>query len=103
MEANDAGIVRQAPPATMAFWKENDMKRFGVLLASAALGAAVAASGAAGTGATPTNTRRTGMGAGAGMAGNGLTPAMIMAATIMCSSLYLILQTVPFWRWPVRC
>src|SRR3984893_9799190 len=20
-----------------------------------------------------------------------------------CSSLYLILQTVPFWRWPVRC
>jgi hypothetical protein len=31
----------------MAFWKENDMKRFGVLLASAALGAAVAASGPA--------------------------------------------------------
>src|SRR6202171_5874117 len=28
-------------------WKENDMKRFGVLLASAALGAAVAASGPA--------------------------------------------------------
>jgi hypothetical protein len=26
----------------MAFWKEDDMKRFGVLLASAALGAAVA-------------------------------------------------------------
>ncbi|MGB8899854.1 MAG: hypothetical protein WCC90_11765, partial [Methylocella sp.] len=24
--------VRQAPPAKMAFWKENDMKRFGVLL-----------------------------------------------------------------------
>jgi hypothetical protein len=32
----------QAPPAKMAFWKEDDMKRFGVLLASAALGAAVA-------------------------------------------------------------
>jgi hypothetical protein len=47
MEAYDAGIVHQAPPATMAFWKENDMKRFGVLLASAALGAAVAASGPA--------------------------------------------------------
>jgi hypothetical protein len=31
----------------MAFWKENDMKRFGVLLASAALGAAVAATGPA--------------------------------------------------------
>jgi hypothetical protein len=27
MEAYDAGIVHQAPPATMAFWKENDMKR----------------------------------------------------------------------------
>ena len=37
------------------------------------------------TGATPTTTRRTGMGAGAGMAGNGLTPAMIMAATIMAT------------------
>src|SRR5437660_1605644 len=47
MEAYDAGIVHQAQPATMAFWKENDMKRFGVLLASAALGAAVAASGPA--------------------------------------------------------
>jgi hypothetical protein len=22
---------------------------------------------------------------------------------IICSSLYLILQTVPFWRWPVCC
>src|SRR3977135_4260722 len=22
---------------------------------------------------------------------------------LWCSSLYLILQTVPFWRWPVRC
>src|SRR5580704_7763389 len=43
----DAGIVHQAPPAKLAFWKENDMKRFGVLLALAALGAAVAASGPA--------------------------------------------------------
>src|SRR6202040_1033982 len=47
MEAYDAGIVHQAPPAKMAFWKENDMKRFGVLLASAALGAALAAGGPA--------------------------------------------------------
>src|SRR6202048_642832 len=47
MEAYDAGIVHQAPPGQMAFWKENDMKRFGVLLASAARGAAVAASGPA--------------------------------------------------------
>src|SRR5580692_12794280 len=47
MEAYDAGIGHQAPPAKMAFWKENDMKRFGVLLASAALGAAVAATGPA--------------------------------------------------------
>jgi hypothetical protein len=47
MEAYDAGIGHQAPPTKMAFWKENDMKRFGVLLASAALGAAVAASGPA--------------------------------------------------------
>jgi hypothetical protein len=46
MEAYDAGIVHQAPPATMAFWKENDMNA-SVLLASAALGAAVAASGPA--------------------------------------------------------
>ena len=23
--------------------------------------------------------------------------------TLTCSSLYLTLQTVPFWRWPVRC
>jgi hypothetical protein len=36
MEAYDAGIGHQAPSAKMAFWKENDMKRFGVLLASAA-------------------------------------------------------------------
>src|SRR4029077_1940640 len=40
-------IVDQAPPTKMAFCKENDMKRFGVLLASAALGAAVAATGPA--------------------------------------------------------
>src|SRR6202047_3736115 len=25
------------------------------------------------------------------------------SAAFRCSSLYLILQTVPFWRWPVRC
>jgi hypothetical protein len=24
-------------------------------------------------------------------------------AKVICSSLYLILQTVPFWRWPVHC
>ena len=37
-------FIRRRRPK-LAFWKENDMKRFGVLLALAALGAAVAASG----------------------------------------------------------
>jgi len=39
MEAYDAGIVHQEPPAKMAFWKEDDMNRLGLLLASAALAA----------------------------------------------------------------
>jgi hypothetical protein len=37
----DHSFAIQAPPAKQAFWNENDMKRFGVLLASAALGAAL--------------------------------------------------------------
>ena len=43
MEANDAGIVHQAPPAKMAFWKEN-------LLASAVLAASGHAAGMGGFG-----------------------------------------------------
>jgi hypothetical protein len=50
VEANDAGIVHQAPSAKMAFWKENDMKRFGMVLPSAALAASSPAAAMGGFG-----------------------------------------------------